>query len=240
MHLNQKKEIIILNVDNPFEVEITGSPKAKTAIVFVHGFGVNRQSRGLFVEIESSLPESILSVRADYSQVLKERCIALPFKAQCQRLDALISYIQGHYSIEKFIYIGHSQGCITLGLYQPQQALILLLAPPIISPFEEFINTSGWKKPGSYLNLTGNSRLVRSDLIVEVPLEFWQEFKTIDAHYLYQNLAIQNEVKIIVAENDQILGKQPDIANITTYTIPDANHDFSGIQWKNFPKCSFW
>ncbi len=236
MGLNNKKEkfkeIITLNFEKPFEVEFTGSPQAKTAIIFVHGFGVKRQSRGLFVELESSLPDSVLSVRAEYSQVRNKLCRALPFKDQCLRLKEIINYVQTQYNIDKFIYVGHSQGCITIGLHKPHNALILLLAPPIISPFKEFINTEGWKKPGSYLNLTGNSRLVRSDLVIEVPPKFWEEFKKIDAHFLYKYLSKYNNVKLVFAENDTILGKQPSIDNILTHIINNADHDFSSTSRK--------
>ncbi|HAT1945814.1 TPA: alpha/beta hydrolase [Legionella pneumophila] len=220
------KKIITLHAEDLFEVEFTGTLQAKTAVIFVHGFGVKRQSRGLFVDIESICLD-VLSVRAEYSQVLNDRCIALPFQVQRQRLNKIIRYIQDHYNIDNFIFIGHSQGCITIALEQPHNALILLLAPPVISPFEEFIKTNGWKNPGSHLYIQGNSRLVRSDLIIEVPMDFWSEFKTIDAQSLYSDLAKQNNVSIIFADNDQVLGNQQPMDHIPTYTISEADHDFS-------------
>ncbi|TAL61713.1 MAG: alpha/beta hydrolase [Legionella sp.] len=221
------KKIIKLTADHPFEVEFTGNPLAKTAVVLVHGFGVTRQSRGLFVDIESNCFATILSVRAEYSQVLKDRCIALPFPLQRQRLNQVIHYIKENYSIDNFIFIGHSQGCITLALEQPSQAKIVLLAPPIISPFAEFIKTQGWKNPGSNLNLQGDSLLLRSDLLIEVPREFWTEFKTIDASALYSDLALHNEVHMVFAGQDQVLGAQQPLAQIPSFTIAEANHDFS-------------
>lgn len=231
MYLTNKhhkfSKIISLHSENLFEVEVTGIPQANCAVIFVHGFGVKRQSRGLFVEIESICIDTMLSVRAEYSQVLNDRCIALPFQVQYQRLNKVIQFVQDHYNIDNFIFIGHSQGCIPIALEQPQNALILLLAPPIISPFEEFIKTKGWKKPSSHLNIQGNSRLVRSDLIIEVPMDFWFEFKNIDAQSLYSNLAKQNDVRFIFAEQDQVLGEQQPIDHIQTYTITGADHDFS-------------
>ncbi|MCE3044644.1 alpha/beta hydrolase [Legionella sp. 16cNR16C] len=222
------KKIITLHSDDHFEVELYGNTlQAKTAVIFVHGFGVKRQSRGLFVDIESICLDTMLSVRAEYSHVLNDRCIALPFQIQRQRLNKIIQYIQDHYNIDNFIFVGHSQGCIIIALERPHNALILLLAPPLFSPFEEFINTKGWKNPGSHLNIQGNSRLVRSDLIIEVPTHFWSEFKTIDAQSLYSDLAKHNDVRIVFAENDQVLGNQQPIDHIPTYSIKEANHDFS-------------
>ncbi|HAT4455341.1 TPA: hypothetical protein RGI28_001949 [Legionella pneumophila] len=98
------KKIITLRTEDLFEVEFTGTPKAKTAVIFVHGFGVKRQSRGLFVDIESICPD-VLSVRAEYSHVLNDRCIALPFHVQHQRLNKVIHYVQDHYNIDNFILL---------------------------------------------------------------------------------------------------------------------------------------
>ncbi|KTD56756.1 hypothetical protein Lsan_2916 [Legionella santicrucis] len=221
------KKIITLLAENPFEVEINGPSEAKAAVIFAHGFGVKRQSRGLFIAIESLFLEKMLSVQAEYSHVQNDRCIALPFQIQRQRLNTVIAYVENTYHINQFIFIGHSQGCITIALEQPQQALILLLAPPIKAPFEEFIKTQGWKNPGSHLNIQGDSRLVRSDLMIDVPSEFWTEFKNIDAKLLYNNLGKQNKVSIVFAENDQVLGNQQPIKDIPTYIIADADHDFS-------------
>ncbi|MCW8452601.1 hypothetical protein [Legionella quinlivanii] len=87
------KKIITLFADELFEVEFSsGSLQAKTAVIFVHGFGVKRQSRGLFIDIESICPDTMLSVRAEYAHVLNDRCIALPFQMQRQRLNKIIHY----------------------------------------------------------------------------------------------------------------------------------------------------
>lgn len=121
MNQNQLKKIITVDAENPFEVELTGLREATTAVIFVHGFGVKRQSRGLFLDIEALFPEQIISVRAEFSKVLDDRCIALPFPIQCQRLHQIIDYLRQYYSINHFIYIGHSQGCITIALEQPKK-----------------------------------------------------------------------------------------------------------------------
>lgn len=102
------------------------------------------------------------------------------------------------------------------------------MAPPVLSPFEEFIKTKGWQNTGSYLNLQGNSCLVRSDLRIDVPLDFWVTFKEINVQSLYKQLSQQNDVIMIFAEKDQVLGQQPFIDAISSDTVPDADHDFSG------------
>lgn len=218
-----------LEIDGNFSVEITGSQQTKTAVILVHGFGVKRDSRGLFLDIESLVSGSMLSVRGDFSHIADDKCIAIPFSEQCKRLLAIINFVKDEYQINKFIYIGHSQGCITIGKANPKYAKIFLLAPPVISPFNEFIKTSGWQKPGSYLDLQGDSRLVRSDLTIDVKAEFWDEFKTINAESLYLGLAKKNKVQIVFSGADEILGQQKITMDIPTITISNADHDFNGL-----------
>lgn len=218
------KKLFTIHADESFQVEINGSLQSKTAVILIHGFGVTRDSRGMFVEIESCLSDLFMVVRGDFSQVSEKTCRAIPFSAQLQRLRVITDLLQNQYKITKFVYIGHSQGCIVIGKAQPRKSKILLLAPPIVSPFNEFIKTQGWKNSNSHLDLQGSSRLVRSDLIIEVEPEFWEEFQKINAVSLYSELARHNDVKVIFAGMDQVLGKQN--IDIPSIIIPNADHDF--------------
>lgn len=69
---------------------------------------------------------------------------------------------------------------------------------------------------------------MRSDCVVTVGKEFWEEFKKIDAINLYTTLAKNNRVEIILAGADEVLGKQESPPMIHNMLIPDANHDFMG------------
>lgn len=227
MYLNTIHEIITLNISGEFKVEIKGFEQAKAAIIFAHGFGVKCDSRGLFTDIEDLFANSMLSVRAELSMVHHSSCTALPFSIQQSRLNAISNYVKKKFDIDKLIYIGHSQGCITIGLDKPINAQILLLAPPVIAPFQAFIKTPGWKNKGSHLDLQKQSRLVRSDLIIDVRPEFWAEFNQVDAKFLYAQLNKSNKVTIIFAGADQVLGQQPSMPKIKTHTIQGADHDFT-------------
>jgi hypothetical protein len=80
---------------------------------------------------------------------------------------------------------------------------------------------------GVRLDINDISRLVRSDLVNDVPSEFWTEFQLIDADYLYRKLSKNNDLIIVFAGNDQILGVQTPPWDIQAFTITDADHDFS-------------
>ncbi len=218
------KNIITIEGKDSFEVEFNGLSQAKTAVILVHGFGVKRDSRGIFVDIESSLSDRFLVVRGDFSHVSEKKSKAIPFSAQVDRLRVITELVQTQYKITNFVYIGHSQGCIVIGKALPINSQILLLAPPVTSPFAEFIKTKGWKNSGSCLDLHGLSRLVRSDLTIEVESDFWQEFENINAISLYRELAKHNSVNVIFAGMDQVLGEQE--IDIPSIIIPNADHDF--------------
>jgi len=82
------------------------------------------------------------------------------------------------------------------------------------------------RNSGSYLNLDSKFRLVRSDLIIDVDTEFWNEFKIINAKDLYIELNKKNNVYIIFAGADQVLGKQKSPAEIPSCAILETDHDF--------------
>jgi hypothetical protein len=106
---------------------------------------------------------------------------------------------------------------------------VILLAPPIIDPATRFSKTPGWTRPGSILKIDGESRLQRSDgSITLVGSEFWSDFNKIDAQSLYKQLNSYNDVQIIFAGSDQVLGIQKSPKDIKHDSIPLAEHDFKG------------
>lgn len=224
------QHVITLGDDDPFEVELNSRADTETAVVLVHGFGVKRDSRGLFTDIEQQLGDSILSVRGDFSLVTAKGTSALSLSVQAQRLNQIIAFIRTETDIKTIVYIGHSQGCLVIAKAAPINSQVILLAPPITSPAaERFAVTPGWSRPGSKLNMDGDSLLKRSDdSITVVNSAYWQDFKAFDPVSLYSNLAKHNQVNIIFAGSDNVLGQQEPITDIPFETVKNADHDFSG------------
>lgn len=213
-----------LEADKPFEVEISGPPNATNAVILVHGFGVKRDSRGMFTDIEAQIKDTMLSVRAEFSDVQTSKTKAIPFSTQAQRLQVITEFIRQKYKPKNIVYIGHSQGNFVIAEANPRDSQAFLLAPPV--GYEKFIKTPGWSKPGSQFDAQGESRLVRSDLTIEVGPEFWKEFEEVNPSALYSQLAKSNQVEIIFAEQDKELGSQEVPPEIPSITISNAGHDF--------------
>ena len=216
-----------LHAEKSFELEVSGPSDAATALVLVHGFGGTREERGLFTDIENQFSKSMLVLRGDFSEVEGNKIKALPFSTQVRRLHAISAFAQETFHPEHTVYLGFSQGSIVIAAAAPQYSKIVLLAPPIISPFREFIKTPGWSRLGSLLDIEGTSRLMRSDCFVEVEKNFWKEFEKVNAVVLYTEFAKHNEVEIIFAGADQVLGQQEAPENIKSTSVSGADHHFS-------------
>ena len=93
--------------------------------------------------------------------------------------------------------------------------------------FEKFIETPGWRKPNSRLDLSGESVLVRSDLTIKVGSQFWEEFRNISAPTAYGEFAARNHVEVIFAEKDTELGSRDVPVGVAQTSIQNADHDFS-------------
>lgn len=226
---NIPQRSVTLEADKPFNVVITGNENTDTAIILVHGFGVKSESRGLFTDIEKQVASSAVAVRGDYADSEEGSIHAIPFSDQVRRLRAVIDYTKNYLGKDKLIFIGHSQGGIVVAEAKPEGSQVFLLAPPIESPFSNFITTDGWRRPGSSLNLDGESLLSRSDgSTTFVGKSFWDEIKKVDAEKIYQNLSEKNELNIVFAGEDQVLGEQIPPPNINSFSIEYADHDFRG------------
>lgn len=223
--------ITSLQADKAFDVEISGNEHADTAILFVHGFGVKRDSRGLFTEIEKLFINKAISIRGDFIDTEKSVTRALPISTQANRLTTIMQYTNQKFHPKRIVYIGHSQGALVIAKAFPTNSTVYLLAPPLMdAPSEHFALTEGWKRPGSHLDISNESRLMRSDKsITLVGADFWSDFETYHPGELYSRLNKQNTLHILFAEHDQVLGVQNAPASIDTRTIPDTNHDFKGV-----------
>lgn len=223
------QEAISLKTDRLFYVNVNGNEKSGKMIILVHGFGVKSDSRGLFTEIEDALKNDFLVIRPDFADMQGDFIKVIPISEQVKRFRCVMSHVKNRYKTAKLIFIGHSQGCIVTAKARPKNSLIFLLAPPIKEVFWNFVNSDGWKRKNSSLNMQGESRLTRSDgTLTLVNSDFWTDFKMIDATKEYLELGKSNNVYLVMAGEDHVLGKQVLPDDMKGFSIDKANHDFKG------------
>ncbi len=145
-------------------IEITGNEKSGKAIFFSHGFGVNRNARGLFTDIENTVKQEFLCIRFDYNQILDNGDMIIDsYSNMANTFLKVMDYIEDTYSVNRRYIIAHSLGCTIVAIAMPKNIEhAILLAPPIYPPYNEWLSYFG-KRDGTKINPNGISILVRSD-----------------------------------------------------------------------------
>ncbi|HSX46430.1 MAG TPA: alpha/beta hydrolase [Patescibacteria group bacterium] len=218
-----------------FQADISGPLNAQNALLMVHGFGVRNDSRGMFTELAEITDSWAMSIRGNMADPIDGHTTqAVPFAEQSARVEAMLNYADKD-GLAQLAVVCHSLGCLSVARSRGVVASqVYLLAPPMGNAFETFIQTPGWQRPGSKLNLAGESTLERKDgSITKVAKEFWDEFEKFGkVERFYAGLGKENKVTVIFAEEDQVWGEQTAPRGIRTETIEGADHDFRGTARK--------
>lgn len=215
--------------------EYEGNENSKKVVIFSHGFGVTRNSHGMFVEIGDLLKDNFIVVRFDYSIVNKEEnwTKVYPYSIQVEMLKAVHSFVCNNFHPKETNIIASSMGCLITGLVLlPDIKKVILLASPITTPYQS-LKTHFTKRPETIINEESTSIIKRSDgSITYVESDFWKEMKDINPVNLYKELIKNSEITFIRATADQIIKdtNYDEIENITglKYFEIDGDHDFGG------------
>jgi hypothetical protein len=223
--------------------EYEGNAESKKAIIFSHGFGVKRDSHGMFVELGNILKDNYLVVRFDYVIVNEQEnwTKVLPFSAQVNMLKKVYEWLNNNFAIRETSIISHSMGCVVSGLAKINGvSKNLLLAGPPLPPYARLKKYFS-QRPETNINESGTSKLKRSDgSITYVPKAFWVELKSLNPFRNYKNLAETSEVTFVRASQDQVItdtdySELENAENIAVIKIR-GNHDFENEARKDLRK----
>lgn len=113
------------------ELKLNVPESATNILVFVHGFGVRWDSRGMFTDIEQSLPKSWGKVLFDLYKIDSKDVFVTSINEQVQRLSEVLGQLKFNYPDLKVHLLAHSQGCMITALLKPKiSGKVILLAPP--------------------------------------------------------------------------------------------------------------
>ncbi len=204
----------------------------KHIIIFSHGFGTRKDDRGLLTDIADgfSKTESILF---DYNGVDETENILTVrlLSEQARMLNDVIEKARIDNPGAIIDVIGHSQGCLVIGIAKPNGIRkTIFVVPSLDKDIEHTINMFK-ERPGTEINLSGISKLARNDgTVTLVPSEFWVERKQSDPIPLYNELSYKTDLIIINAKQDEILGHSniEGLDNRIKIMDIDGNHQFSG------------
>lgn len=232
--INLRQFEIPLNHDLTIRGEYEGNPE-KGAVIFSHGFGVQRDSRGMFTELGAALKDTFLVVKFDYTEFNKAENTTTVYslQTQAQMLAKVIEFVRTELKVTNINLVAHSQGGPVVGLLAPDNIQkIILLAPPTISSYER--NLQRFRdRPGSVFNEQGVSKLARSDgSFTLIPADFLNDLKTLEPLKLFTELAQKTQLYFVAALQDEILigedhSQVRNIQGINYQELP-GDHNFTG------------
>jgi len=204
----------------------------KHVVIFSHGFGVGRDSLGLFTEIAEMLsPHGIESVMFDYNEFNPEtrEVFVKPFSGQAKILQSVIDRTVGENPGAVVDIIAHSQGAVMVALADVRSVRKVVSMSPFFHTDIQKIMERYKKFPASEVDFTGTSRRVRSDgTVTVIPAEYWAERFATDVYDIYNKLALKADLTIIRAGEDKVM-EGPDLLKIFNAKIINihGDHDFS-------------
>jgi pimeloyl-ACP methyl ester carboxylesterase len=214
----------------PYEHDhITATMKAGSPmVVFSHGFGVKRDSRGMFTDIADSLPPTFGYVMFDFNDINGHNVTLEPYSGQAKKLNAVLQFAQNN--SDTVYLVGHSMGCITASLLLstiPKK--VILLAPPVHGPRKKSNNT--WaERPGAYYD--GDTLIVpRKDGTTSIiPQSFFDESIKVDCLQAMQAYSEVVPLKVVQALDEEIIKPTDSYdllpGNAITLIKTPGNHNF--------------
>ncbi len=210
--------------------QINVTTGATNIVVFVHGFGVRWDSRGMFTDIKDSLSKKWGSVLFDLYSVSGDDITITTVTKQVKRLKSVVASVQSEHPNATIHIVAHSMGCIVASLVRHQvEGRVVLLAPP---------DTFGGRALEMYFTHYPGATKGTSELLVprkngtttHIPYTFFNEMaelEPIDAIATYSHVQTINLVQttkdeVIGTTNFKALGSTVKISQIA------ADHNFTG------------
>lgn len=206
----------------------------KHKIIFVHGFGVKKDARGMFTDIKKSLSDDkklkdVECILIDLNVVNGDNIYLNPLSVQAEILSKV--YAEENTEDCKIDLICHSQGCVVASIANlPKIRKVFLLAPPTNNDIQRTIN-SFKERPGTKIDLKGESILTRKDgSTTIVPREYWSDRKELNYLNEYFTLSQSNKIIVILGKQDKTVSNEDIEKTLNNSIIEkiDGNHNFDG------------
>jgi hypothetical protein len=205
---------------------------SKHIIIFSHGFGNKKDSRGLFTFLSEQLSQNnIESILFDYNEINDEtnEIFVKSFSEQAKILKEVFEKVKKENPDAIIDIITHSQGSMPVSLANLKNIRkVILLAPFFHTEIKEIVKKHK-ENPSNIIDFDKISKRFRSDgSITIIPPKYWSERFNTDIYELYNNLALKTDLVIIRGNKDEIMPKikLDKISNINIINI-HANHDFN-------------
>lgn len=205
---------------------------ATDIIIFVHGFGVRYDSRGMFTDIKQSLPKNFGSIMFDFNKVSDKDVYLSSITEQVKLLRGIIENAKTDFPDIKLNVVAHSMGCIITSLAGLNiDGQVIFLAPP---------DNFGDDRLESYFRQYEGATEQDSILVVprkdgsisHIPLEFFKEMATIKPLDTMVQFAKKKQITVFQTTRDEVIGETNygELLDITQIERISADHNFTGKQ----------
>lgn len=213
------------------QLESFNIPKnAKSVVIFIHGFGVRWDSRGMFTDIQQSFPENYGSVFFDFYTITGNDVYVTPIDRQIKRLLQIIATVQQIAPLAKINLIAHSKGCIITALAKPKvQGCVIFLAPP--ESFGTKLEKYFSRYPGVEKTKTELDIPRKDGTITHIPLNFFAQTQAVNAENAMVEYAKNQTIHLLQTTKDEVIGKTKysllsTLDNVSITAIP-SDHNFT-------------
>ena len=204
------------NVKNIFgekiDVVIEGKSDATTTIIFVHGFGANKNEGGnYFAEIADALKDRYRVVRFDFTGYGNSEGNSedVDYKKQTEDLKTIINYIDKRFGGKLFIF-AHSMGCFVTAMLCPdniEKAVLSNIPNHNTKYLSEFFQSWITSKPGGQVDKNGTSIFPRSaGGVQKIGASFWKVLEKFEPFLAVSDFAKKTNLLITHAKQDPIIG----------------------------------
>lgn len=207
----------------------------KHKILFVHGFGVKRDSRGMFTDIVDFLSATptfkdskMVLMNLNEVEEFSNDILTNSFSKQAEILKAVYEREYEDSDTEIDI-IAHSQGCVITAIAElPKLRKVIMLAPPTNNDTQKTIDFFK-ERPGTEINMEGTSYIKRADgSTTTVPKEYWEDRKGMVYADEYKKLSNKHDIVMVFANQDQLVDPQyiDEYKKLAKVVQIDGNHNF--------------
>lgn len=231
-----KKKIKNIFGEN-LDVLIEGNPKSKTVVIFVHGFGTDKdEGFATFLDLSKYLKEDYLTIRFDLSGYGKSEGEDYEFQFQKASgdVDSVIRYARKHYKNKEICIIAHSLGTFIVSLLSPYmiKKIVFTSIPNsnttfIINELKKRIISKGGRINENHLTFYPRT----SGAVQIIGKDFWRTLRAFNPIDYITDLGTKTDLIIFKPKNDDVLKNKyfKEYKKIKTvkYVEIKGNHNFT-------------
>lgn len=221
-------------VSNPEAVDLVayGDLLAGRVIVYVHGFGVKYDSKGLFSSLAGRLADrghrSVLFDLTDYDE--DDNIHLVPLSQQVKRLDRVVSQIQQE-GVE-LVLLGHSMGCLVTAQYllnhRPDASRAFLLDPATYNQIGLSMEAGYRRRSDAKVTPDGIELTRQSGRLTKIAYKYFHDlsFDTADLYHRLAGVYKDHLTVVWAGEADPERRPRVDFGGAEELVVDGANHNF--------------